>query len=161
MKRPRRFLSSILIIATFGSFAFASQSLDNIQAAPLKGIKSLRVLVEALDKDAETRGLTFQQIKTATELRLRREGIQIADGGENDCPFIYVKINTLDRAYSINISINEWVVLTRDQSISCFAATWSAASIGTSSRPEYILNTGLGGLLDYFLNDYYKANPKK
>ena len=65
------------------------------------------------------------------------------------------------RAFNVTLDIKEQVKLHRDASIECTATTWSQSITGThGSDPEYIVSA-LSMLLDDFLNDYYKANPKK
>jgi len=137
----------------------------------LKGINRLRVSIEFLNDEARKIGLTRDRLRTVTELRLRKEGIAIFERGIDTTfegieksfrtPIIYVNVSVLRKAFSVSLKIQERVSLYRDESIKCRAATWIEGVTGTyGSDPEYIV-TALENSLDIFLNDYYKANPKK
>jgi hypothetical protein len=76
-------------------------------------------------------------------------------------PYLYVNVNAVGKGFNIELSLNEQVTLKRDPKISCRAKTWDMCVTGIhQNNSEYIV-TSLSELLDYFLNDYYKANPKK
>lgn len=150
-----------------------SETTDDIQAKYLKGIKWLRVSIESLGVEATKIGLTRERLKTITELRLRREGIiiktekdiSVIDESRGNIPIVvpilYVNANVGDRAYSIDLEIQEAVRLERDPSIICLATTWVTGIMGTHGKKQELIITALSELLDDFLNDYYKANPKK
>ena len=125
----------------------------------LKGISSFEVVVEQLHKDSNDIGLTKDRLITVTELKLRREGL-LSSGGLLS-PYVYINVNVVGVAFSISLEIHDMVQLVRDPSIIKTASTWDTSTTGThGGDPEYIV-TALNKLLDIFLNDYYKANPKK
>jgi hypothetical protein len=75
-------------------------------------------------------------------------------------PYLDISVNVVNKAFSVEVSLRENVVLKRDKSISCRAATWSNSVTGVhSDDPSYIVD-GLQALLDSFVHDYYRANPK-
>ena len=157
MKQPRGFQTVIVIWALLGPFAFASQDV-NFTSSPLKGIKTLTVLVEKLSEDATKIGLTKGKIQTTAELILRREGIVIGNSITDPC--IYIKITVIGSAYSIRAEIREGATLTRIP-IFFTVTTWYAESTGTHGGNSSHIIVALQERLDGFVNDYYKANPKK
>jgi hypothetical protein len=117
------------------------------------------VLVEDLPQKAAEIGLTAERIKTETETKLREEGISVPDYSYED-PYLDISVNVVNMAFSVEVSLRESVVLKRDRSINCRAATWLNSVTGVySDDPNYIV-AGLQALLDSFLHDYYRANPK-
>ena len=137
---------------------------------PLKGIdkEGIGIEVRELSEDAIKLGLNIDRIRTFTELRLRREGIKI----NTESPFdLYIEVKIVETAFSINLKIYEYVFLVRDYfeifkdetlPITAFlATTWISGSLGVHGKDTEFILTSLGGLIDEFLNNYYKANPKK
>ena len=156
-----RYKEILLLIIFSLLFYNVTFSENDVKSYPLKGINAIFVLIEKLPEDAIEIGLTSHRLKTVTELRLRREGITIKKESDISYPYFYVTVNVVGRAFNIELSLNEWVKLFRNPSIECYARTWNHSYTGTHGNdPEYIVSS-LSALLDEFLNDYYKANPKK
>ena len=132
----------------------------------LKGIESICVFIEPLSNDALDLGLTEERIRIITELKLRKEGITITDEESKFDVLLGVVISVVGRKGSGNgigvfLKIKEEVSLIRNPSIICYAYTWNVGFIKDNvNKPEHVF-TQLSNVLDYFLNDYYKANPKK
>ena len=160
MKQVCRICAIISISLLSITFGFSMQT-DDLRSAPLKNLKELAVTIEAMTPDGEAMGLTSDALQTATELMLRREGLIIAAAPSPKVPYFYVMVNIKDRAASIRVELNEQVTLIRDSSITCSATTWSRGTAGVhSGNPDSII-TKVQNLINDFLNDYYKANPKK
>jgi hypothetical protein len=159
MKTLGSFSAIISLFLLFLPLCFSGQTPD-IRSAPLKGIKNMDVVVEDLTQAAAGIGLTRERIQSVTELKLRREGISVPSAFSFVLPYLYIRINVVGKAFSIDVSLKEDVTLKRDASITCGAATWSRNATGVSGDSPYIIQ-GLQEILDEFLNDYYKANPKK
>lgn len=158
MRKAGGFFAAISVLPFLAALCFASQP-EDIKSIPLKGLKGLWVLVENLPQGAQDIGLTRERIQTVTELKLRREGL-IAKF-DYASPYFYVAINVSGLAFNVLVSVEDWVTLERDKTILCRAKTWLTGTTGTHGRDsEYIIG-GLERLIDSFLNDYYKANPKK
>lgn len=163
----------ILLLLLLSLFTFL-QLKAQVWHGVLKGIDKVIIAVELLGEEEIKMGLTMSRLQTLTELKIRREGIKVTNLKElsdkemlenvnviSKFPFIYVNVNVVGKAFSINLQVNESVVLCRDKNILCSATTWQRVGTGThEDRPEFIIST-LSELLDIFLNDYYKANPKK
>lgn len=129
------------------------------KANVLKNLKEVDIVIEGLPEDASKIGLTKERIKTVVELCLRREGIKIIK--DVRAPYIYININVLGLAFNISFELREPVTILRIPNEFCLATTWDKGFTGThGNNPEYIVSS-IKLLLDKFLNDYYKANPKK
>ncbi len=79
----------------------------------------------------------------------------------NNCQTCFLSVNTLiaGNAFRVKLELHEKVQISR-LDLLYVATTWQGEIIGTHRNdPEYIVSA-LGELLDVFLNDYYKANPK-
>jgi len=118
------------------------------------------VRVEDLPQKAVEMGLMAEIIKAETEARLRGEGISVPNYSYED-PYLDISVNVVNMSFSVEASLRESVVLKRDKSINCRAATWLNSVTGVhSNNPNYIV-AGLQALLDSFFHDYDQANPKK
>jgi hypothetical protein len=157
VKPSRRLPTALLSWALLGSLAFALQDVS-FKSSPLKGIKTLAVLVEKLSEDGMKIGLTGEKIRTTAELSLRREGIVIANTVTYPC--LYIKINVMGPEYSIRVEMREEAALTRIP-LSFRVTTWYAESTGTHGGDSSHIIAALEERLNGFANDYKKANPKK
>ena len=156
MKRVSAILAITSVFPFLISLCFAIQAANS---AALKGMKAMFVLVEDLPQKAAEMGLTAERIKTETETKLRGEGISVPNFSYED-PYLDISVNVVNMAFSVEVSLRENVVLKRDKSINCRAATWLKSVTGVhSDDPSYIVD-GLYVLLDSFVHDYYQANPK-
>ena len=158
MKRVCVIFAVISAFLLFISLCFASQT-SNSNSAALKGLKTMFVLVEDLPQKAADMGLTAERIKTETEAKLRGEGISVPDYSYED-PYLDISVNVVNMAFSVEVSLRESVVLKRDKSINCRAATWLNSVTGVHSDNPNCIVDGLQALLDSFVHDYYQANPK-
>jgi hypothetical protein len=159
MKRVGGIFTIISVFLLFISFCFGIQTSDSNFFA-LKGIKAIFILVQDLPQKAEGIGLTTERIKAATVSKLRGEGISVPDYSETD-PYLYISINVVSQAFSVEVSLREKVVISRAKSITCRAATWSNSVTGVHGGDPNLIIDGLHYVLDAFLNDFHKANPKK
>lgn len=125
----------------------------------LKDIDELGVLVERLSMYASEIGLSRERLITVVELKLRREGVKVVKAINK--PYLYINVLVLENAFSILIELMEEVKIKRLNRIAYRVATWRTGATGIhGDDPEYIVSS-LSSQLDEFLNDYYKANPKK
>ncbi len=140
------------------------------QAATLKGIESLYVVIYNLDPDAPTVGLTSSMLRKNIELKLKAAGITVPlEMIGNDEPYLNVVINLqYDTSndfvyYSFNVSLIQPVVLLRDANLSCSARTWFISSTGGAPKKESVrlMNDEINKRVDQFINDYRAVNPKK
>jgi len=157
MKKSRFCRAVVLLWVLLGSFGFASQDVS-FKSSPLKDIKTLAVLVEKLLEDETKIGLTQEEIQATAEMRLRREGIIIGNNITDPC--LYINITVIGSAYSIRVEMREGATLTRIP-IPFTVTTWYAESTGTHGGNSNSITIALQERLSGFVNDYYKANPKR
>jgi len=125
------------------------------------------VLVEAVGEDARRIGLSSNRIESRVKIRLRQVGLRPVESYERrDASYLYVNINIIGTAFSINLSFIRDVFFYEDSEVSVGteglyksrATTWRDGGTGThANNPEYIISS-LDGYLDQFLSDYLDAN---
>ena len=131
----------------------------------LKNIKKLGFELVYINEDASKVELTKDRIETIIELTLRREGIEIEEAAEKSTtiPLLCVNIHLVENVFCIRLEVIDIVHMIRrpDKSGILFATIWKNTSFGKYGyNPQHIISS-LSELLESFLNDYYKANPKK
>jgi hypothetical protein len=142
-------------------FAFAEDK--EITRLTLRGIKEVNVVIESIEPEIQSMGLTQAQVKADVEAKLREANIAIAPDIERGRPAVYLyvqvmrseKINRL--FYSISLSLLQNVVLERDPEAKTNTDTWVARILGMSSGTEAI-RSDIRSLLDQFIEDFRKAN---
>ena len=152
----------------------------------LRGHKAMGVEVGELNDHAKALGLTKARLQTMVELRLRQAGITVAAGS---WPHLFVHMFAVPVAsggtlvgYACNIRVVfiQPVLYVTDPSAADFSvvlyeelleetplavasgATWDTGSLAIgalSSYPEHA-EQALGKLLDTFINDWLRANPR-
>jgi len=136
---------------------------------PLKGLNESGIDIEIhLNEEAIKLGLTTNRIRNFTELRLRGEGIKI---DLNAPTHFTIHVRVAGPAFSVSLSIEEFAFLFRESaeflkssafSLTIFKAiTWHSESFGTHGDNTEPILSSLGGIINEFLNDYYKANQKR
>ena len=145
-----------------------SHALKDEQEA-LIGLNGVYVLIEHLNSQAESLGLTTDQIKTDVELRLRKAGIRVLTKEESlatpGSPYLYVYVGTYIKeknpiiAFSNSVELKESVTLANG--FKTTGSIWSAASIGLFTKENIKQIRGsVGERVDEFINDFLAANPK-
>jgi len=138
----------------------------------LKGLKGVNVLIEDMTNDAIKAGLTVKQIQTDVEVKLRIAGIRVLTKEESiktlGRPYLYVNLNIRKTSntslYHANLEIQliQNVLLERDQSMSCSAATWSISGVASGGKDKIqTVRDFIKDNMDEFINDYLAVNPKK
>jgi hypothetical protein len=145
-------------------------SREEVDARPLKGLKRVFVLVEALDNDAAAAGIAPEWVQQTVELRLRRIGLQVVSREEKGTlllPYIYVKWNFIQPekglfAYDLEMSLNEGARLSRNKLFHPGVASWTSSHIGSAGLHTVAASVGrmLNNALDAFENSYLIANPR-
>ena len=159
------FLFVLVLPSISQSFDISDHSIYN----GLKGIEELQILNEDLPSGALDMGLTREQLIKTVELKLLLAGIKPA---ETSSVIIYVQATVLPiamggirKGYAISLSlrITQQVFLEREPSQTVFgASTWQRGNLGIEpqdSRTKSVIER-LETLLDDFLIDYLKTNPK-
>lgn len=133
----------------------------SIKSEVLRGLNEIPIVLEDPGEGGTKIGLTSNRMRTVTELKLRKEGIKIIEKSTS-VSYCFLCVNTMivGNAFRVELELVEKVKISR-LDVFYAATTWQNGIIGTHGNdPEYIISA-LGELLDIFLNDYYKANPRK
>lgn len=128
----------------------------------LKGITSVRVVVEEVSAAGERVGLTKDQLQTDVELKLRQAGLTIAKVSAGCIPRIYlnVAVTGLGNAVFIGVELQECAILYRDVKIAVpGATTWKASAVAQNLDASEI-RSSMKDNVDSFLNAWLSANPK-
>ena len=142
-----------------------AEYIEKKRISPLKGIQAFKIIVESPGKDAEDDGLTKEDLQMAVELRLRSAGIKIASMDE-PAPFLVVNVtcfkgekDSLTYAVHMNVSV-EADAIYKFQRVN--VPIWSKDNVGVcGTRRISTVKEWVSGLVDWFANDYLKANPKQ
>lgn len=156
----------VALVLTLSLLPGVSHALTDEQKA-LAGLKGVQVLVSKIDPQAESLGLTRNQIQTHVEVRLRKAGVKVLTVGDmSEAPgypalWVYVgtHINQGLVSYSIRICLLELVTLARGFQTTGTIWNDSAGGVRTINASE--IRKIVGDLVGEFINDYLAANPKK
>ena len=114
------------------------------------------VLVEDLGPDARNVGLTGERLRFAAESRLR--GARLYQG-EPGAPYLYVRVNIVGPAFSVDLQYNKWL-FDPASGLGGVAPTWRRGVTGTHGRTAEYIVSALSGLLDQFLTEYLRVNER-
>jgi hypothetical protein len=131
------------------------------------------VVVEDMDPEIESLGLTRDKIVTDVELRLRKVGIKVLKKNEwlaiPGNPYLYINIIAIRLktrpifAYSIRVEVREAVKLIRqiNSHYDVVAITWQKGMIGKADTDIVIreIRQQVADAVDIFVNQYLAANP--
>lgn len=132
----------------------------------LRDLTGVEVVVESLDVD----GLSSGALKSEIEAQLDQAGIRVLKDKERlnqpGYPYLYVRLSLLNaepvHTYSLEISLNQTVTLTRYPSISTFAPTWWVHAVGVMSPLDVTtLRTTVHDYLAKFVHAYQAVNPQE
>ena len=133
--------------------------------ATLKGLKTIKVVVEHLTPEAEGGGLTKDQLQTDVEVRLRNAGITVTSSIEE--AYLYLNVFTVKAssglyAYHIRLEFNQEVILERNRNVSLLAPTWSLDLGGiVGAQKLHEVRDDVVDMADKFINAYLEQNPKQ
>jgi hypothetical protein len=144
-------------------FAFAEDK--EITRLTLRGIKEVNVVIESIEPEIQSLGLTQAQVRADVEAKLREANIAISPDIERGRPAVYLYVQVIRPEkfnrlfYSISLSVLQNVVLERDPNVKTNTDTWVARMLGMSSGTDAI-RSDIRSLLDQFIEEYRKANQK-
>ena len=143
------------------------------QLQSLVSVKSVWVLVDYLDENALSTGLTEEQIKKDVESKLRLNGIKVNARQERaafkDGVYLHVNIKTLafsdsqDIVFGVSVEVSQPVELRAGRAMSGRAITWYDRCVGMYPASEFAENTRqeVKNGADTFIYDYFIANPRE
>lgn len=113
------------------------------------------------------KALTDEELRTTTELRLRRAGIPFSDNkmpSGNPTLLISVNISRAEGAnayaYAISAELTQVVLLARDPSIPTSIPTWSSRVFGQLDERDLVMVKRIvESIVDEFANAYRSVNP--
>jgi hypothetical protein len=172
-KRGSLILAMALAVSLFGGVA-SKVSAGGDELAVLRGLKGVHLVVEKIGpqikKDSLTSEQLTEQLTTDAETKLKMAGIKLLSFEEwmkePGSPALYINPNILKTQYfrgyvcNLRMELQQKVSLVRNSSISGFTPTWSQSRLVVSPSFSYIRDR-LKDLVDSFINDYLKANPKQ
>ena len=160
-------LSLTLALSQWGRLAHALN--NEVTRETLRGLAGVKVVVEPMKWVIEEAGLTTDQVRNDTELKLRLAGIKVFGPEEPSMvagnPILYVNAKVLryrsrDRFFfHIRAELLQGVSLIRASGVKSSATTWSVYVAGTSHKLATVREQ-LGELLELFINAYLSVNPK-
>ena len=118
--------------------------------------RPMRLIIEELDSDANSIGLTEAMLQAAVESRLRAARLYTENRGPSDGARLYVNIKVVGPAFGFSLDYGKRV---SDRfGLSSLATTWDISVTGTHGRDAgYIVNS-LSQKIDMFLAAYLRVN---
>jgi hypothetical protein len=167
MKRRMRIhcspVLSVAVAALACSFGVASDG--PIERATLRGLKSVRVIVDPPDEGLAGEGITTAKLIAMVEQRMQKAGLT-ADNSAVE--FIGLRVTAAHArkkpsAVCIRLALYQNVTLVRDPKIKATTETWSGESVVLAPPGlfyEAVSNT-VDQLVDQFADAYRAANKEK
>lgn len=145
---------------------YSPESLGDI--ASLTGHKNLYVMVEKMDRVEKLSSLKRDDIQTQAETRLKSAGINIVANNPKIPGHLYLSVNAAQLRYragcffNASLEFRQIAILEASDYKTHGVGTWERAILskvpcnGLAQQIREVYNE----LLDLFINDYFKANPK-
>jgi hypothetical protein len=124
-----------MIVSPFGSARTQTTTLDTLSLYDLPGV---HVVVEPFEPAAESDGLYRDSLLQSVESKLIDAGVRLLNQQEWQMtlgnPLLLLRLNLLRPSrffylYSIELELQQLVVLARDSTIPAFTTTWQAGDI--------------------------------
>jgi hypothetical protein len=161
------FLAACVLIA-YAPIATGQMRADGIlfgeaKRDTLRDLMGIEVVVESF----QHKDLSSGDVQTAVEAQLESAGIRILSATERlnqpGNPYLYIRLSLLqaDSVYSftLEISVNQTVSLTRHPTITTFAPTWSVYAVGAMSPLDsMVLRKTVKDYVQRFIDAYHAAN---
>jgi hypothetical protein len=129
IRAKRVILLAALIVLTYPSASHA----QSISAAPLAGLKSMYILMEYLDEDAKTCGLTAAALDTSLRFILGQSRIQVSSSNFGDT-YVYLQVTALKGcAITVHLSVTTAVTIAKTGR-EARGAVWSTGGLSTGPR---------------------------
>jgi len=129
----------------------------------LRDLMGIEVVVESFQHN----DLSSGDLQTAVEAQLESAGIRLLTANERlnqpGNPYLYIRLSLLkaDSVYSftLEISVNQTVSLTRHPTIMTFAPTWSVYAVGAMSPLDsMVIRATVKDYVQRFIDAYHAAN---
>src|SRR5262249_23224369 len=135
----------------------------------LRGLRALAISID-LSEEAEMYGLMTDVLRGMIEQKLSSAGIEVRDLESitevTGSPVLeaLIRVMRLDDAldvwqYVVSLDLEEWVLLSRDDSVRVFATVWHAGLMGTSAGIGLQkLANPISSCVDQFVTEYANVN---
>lgn len=152
-------LTSVALALFFFALDAAGQSTSEDKFAHFQlfaDCQPMDLVVENLNSYASEIDLTKESIQTAAESRLRSARLYVSSLAS---PYLYINVNVVDRAFSINLGYKKPVYDPLSDS-NYPATTWVTGSTGThGGNASYILSS-VSRYMDEFLVEFLRVNEE-
>jgi hypothetical protein len=169
-----RLAITTVLVLVFISLMISTSSFsqgDQAEMNTLKGLKAIGVGVEDIDADAVADGLKKQNLVKIITQKLKKSGVKVLTHQEVGTivgqPRLVLTINSTKQPgpiyiFTATLDFNQVVVLQRSPGFTSVSPTWSVLTTG-GALPEDLstsVQAALDTMLESFIADYKKANPK-
>lgn len=169
-----RYKFTILLVLVITSLMISTDSFSQSNQAEmntLKGLKGIGVEVEDIDSDAASDGLKKDALLKIITQKLNKSGINILTNQEvgtiSGQPKLVLSINSIKQPgpiyiFTATLDLNQIVALQRMPGLTTVSPTWTVLTTGGALPEDLSTNVqaALDPMLDSFISDYKKANPK-
>jgi len=158
-----RILVAIALLAVVCPWGRASDG--PLDRATLRGLKSLKIIVDPLDAELQRGGVTSKNLVTQIAQRLEKGGVPVDD---NAVAFVGLHLTAAHAkkktsAVFLSLGLYQTVSMARDPSIKTTTETWSGESVVLV--PPELFSQAVGDtvdqLVDQFIGAFRSANPKE
>jgi hypothetical protein len=143
------------------SEAAGNSALDR---ATLKGLTAVNVVVDKLDPQLESAGVTAGAVRTRLEDRLRAADIEV-DTSKTD--FVALRVTAVRQArgpFAVSVTLGAYqpVVLARDKNLKTATQTWEVETVLLADQKQLYRGTmdTVDELAASFVEAYRSVNPK-
>ncbi|MGB2692074.1 MAG: hypothetical protein WBB48_06850 [Thermodesulfobacteriota bacterium] len=169
-----RLAITTVLVLVFTSLMISTTSFsqgDQAEMNTLKGLKGIGVGVEDIDADAVADGLKKQDLVKIITQKLKKSGVKVLTEQEVGTivgqPRLVLNINSTKQPgpiyiFTATLDFNQVVVLQRSPGLTAVSPTWTVLTTG-GALPEDLsssVQAALDPMLESFIADYKKANPK-
>ena len=124
----------------FATVAAAPVHAERTGVKTLKGLHVVQVVIEDVDSDLASAGVTKDTLQINVEQQIKDAGIKVFDEddwkSDSAHPYQYIRVNSMKSgddkffAFSLDVELHQDVNLTRDSDIDTLATTWETGSFG-------------------------------
>jgi hypothetical protein len=168
----RNVLILILLFVPAVITATDSYSQDEVaETESMKGVGGVGIRIDEVDPKAAADGLSKDKILSAVSNELKKAGIKVLSSAETAAakgkPTLFVSINTIKHpgdvySFTVSVSLDQLVMLVRNQKIQLMSPTWTVLGTG-ASIPENLgsdVEKYVQLMVQKFIDDFKEANPK-
>ncbi len=139
--------------------------------ATLRGIKSVKVVVDPPDPELEREGIDRERLRTSIELQLRNAGVKIDPDAVEFLGLSFapvepgrksrLAIRKSSRPVAVGLGVYQVVMLSRDKDTKTVAETWSQQRVVSAAGRdlERDVSSTVEELVDQFVRAYRAVNP--